>query len=104
MAKYINIDDLGLGECKPTPSQERYLSKKSYADGWNSLYRILKDAPTADMRPMVRATWKWELADNGWANHICSECGWKKNTDIHVGIDYKYCPSCGADMREARNV
>lgn len=42
--------------------------------------------------------WLWELADNGWANHICSECGYTKNTDIHVVIDYEYCPHCGARM------
>lgn len=46
-----------------------------------------------------RGRWLWELADNGWADHICSECGWTLNTDIHVGIGYKFCPYCGADMR-----
>lgn len=43
--------------------------------------------------------WKWQLADNGWADHICSECGFKHNTDIHVTLNWKYCPNCGADMR-----
>jgi hypothetical protein len=42
--------------------------------------------------------WIWELADNGWANHICSECGYTKNTDIHVRLGYDYCPNCGAKM------
>ena len=44
--------------------------------------------------------WLWNLADNGWADHTCSECGWTKNTDIHVSLGYKFCPNCGADMRK----
>lgn len=46
-----------------------------------------------------RGKWKWELASNGWVNHICSECGFTKNTDIHIRINYQYCPKCGAEMR-----
>lgn len=42
--------------------------------------------------------WRWELAPNGWANHICSECGFKENTDIHVKLNWQYCPNCGARM------
>ena len=42
--------------------------------------------------------WLWELADNGWADHICSECRYTINTDIHVGIDEPRCPRCGANM------
>lgn len=45
-----------------------------------------------------KGKWLWKLTDNGWADHICSECGWTKNTDIHVHLGYKYCPNCGADM------
>ena len=39
--------------------------------------------------------WKWELADNGWADHVCPFCGFRENTDIHVHLDWKYCPNCG---------
>lgn len=45
--------------------------------------------------------WIWKLADNGWADNICSVCGYTINDDIHVHVDYNYCPNCGADMREA---
>lgn len=45
-----------------------------------------------------RGKWLWELASNGWANHICSECGFKENTDIHVKLNWRYCPKCGAEM------
>ena len=65
-------------------------------------HEALRDAisriPSADVAPVKHGKWKWEMADNGWANHICSECGWTKNTDIHVYLDYNYCPVCGAMM------
>ena len=46
----------------------------------------------------VEAKWLWNLADNGWADHTCSHCGYTINTDIHVSVDYQYCPACGARM------
>ena len=39
--------------------------------------------------------WIWKLANNGWADWICPECGYTINEDIHVTLDYKYCPMCG---------
>ena len=39
--------------------------------------------------------WIWRLADNGWADWICPKCGWRYNDDIHVTLNYKYCPMCG---------
>lgn len=32
----------------------------------------------------------------------CSECGWKTYDTMHLlfGCPYKYCPKCGAEMRE----
>ena len=49
---------------------------------------------------VVHAHWIWELAPNGWADHICSHCGYTKNTDIHVELAWMYCPICGAKMDE----
>lgn len=50
--------------------------------------------------PTRKGEWLWKLADNGWADHICSECRYTINTDIHVslGDKYNHCPRCGADM------
>lgn len=58
----------------------------------------LNSIPSADVAEVRHGMWLWELADNGWANHICSECNYTKNTDIHVVMDYEYCPHCGARM------
>lgn len=53
-----------------------------------------------------KGEWLWELADNGWADHICSECRFTINTDIHVGLgdEYNHCPRCGADMTAEHGV
>lgn len=39
----------------------------------------------------------WMDSSNGWT---CSECGYRKMTDIHVSLGYNYCPKCGAKMDE----
>lgn len=44
---------------------------------------------------------KWSLADNGWADHTCSECGYRENTDIHVSLGWSYCPNCGRKVVDA---
>lgn len=35
----------------------------------------------------------------------CSECGWKTYNKMHLlfGCPYKYCPKCGAEMREGQD-
>lgn len=48
--------------------------------------------------------WLWAVADNGWADHICSECRFTVNTDFHVGIDYPHCPRCGARMANVHGI
>ena len=60
--------------------------------------KLISEQPTVDAVPVVHGKWLWELADNGWADHICSVCGYTENTDIHVGLGWRYCPNCGARM------
>ena len=42
--------------------------------------------------------WKWDLADNGWADWTCPNCGFVENTDIHVTLGWNYCPMCGKKL------
>lgn len=44
-------------------------------------------------------SWGWELADNGWADYVCPCCNYRVNVDIHVRLDYNYCPHCGTRLR-----
>ena len=60
--------------------------------------KAIDTIPSADVAEVKHGEWLWELADNGWADHICSKCGYTINTDIHVIVDYDYCPNCGARM------
>lgn len=57
----------------------------------------LDDAPLK--KKYKKGAWFWRPAKNGWADWICSNCGWEKNLDIHVTLDYKFCPYCGDDKR-----
>lgn len=47
-----------------------------------------------------KAFWKCELSNGGWADHICSNCGFTETTDIHVKLEWKYCPYCGSEMED----
>ena len=71
------------------------IDKNTTVEAIVGLLESLPSYPKAS-RPLGR--WRWELADNGWADHICSECGYTKNTDVHVSLNWRYCPMCGADM------
>lgn len=64
---------------------------KSIGDENDFMNAVLADRPSGE--------WLWQLADNGWADHICSVCGYTKNTDIHVSLNWSYCPHCGSKMR-----
>lgn len=92
MAEYIDIDAPVV--VTDTRGRERETTVRHILEMNKGVYTA------ADVRPVVRGKWMWELADNGWANHICSVCGYTKNTDIHVRMDYNFCPNCGAMMEE----
>lgn len=58
---------------------------------------VIKDLPTAEVKPVVRGKWVWDGDTLDWEKrYFCNRCEWKtyKRSD--------YCPSCGADMREAQ--
>lgn len=42
--------------------------------------------------------WKWSLASNGWADWTCPNCRYVYNDDIHVTLNYVYCPMCGKKL------
>lgn len=64
----------------------------------NVAHDAIKVIPSADVVECKRGKWLWQLADNGWADNICSVCGYTINDDIHVHVDYNFCPNCGARM------
>lgn len=62
--------------------------------------RILEDVPTVDAVPVVHG--RWETVNLLGANSVsfistnCSVCG-----EYPASRYWKYCPKCGAKMREA---
>lgn len=100
MARYIDADRF--------EQEQAYLrAHLTFPDGTGSLGYCavltsvqIKDAPTEDVAPVIHAHWKWKLADNGWADTTCSNCGHVWNMDVHVSLDYDYCPYCGSKMDE----
>ena len=92
----LAIKVLELQTCDDCISREeviKLLEKEDWADTVTGVLALPLKKP--QRKP---GHWKWELASNGWANHICSECGFKENTDIHVKLNWKFCPRCGAEM------
>lgn len=51
-----------------------------------------------EIKPIVHARWIVEFDDRGWKKHSCSGCGYFRRTDIHVSLNWDYCPHCGAKM------
>ncbi len=96
MAKYIECEaalEIAMQYC---PDDDGSCSKAGV--DMREMLDEIEAIPAADVASVRHGRWRWELADNGWANHICSNCGYTKNTDIHVVMDYRYCPNCGARM------
>lgn len=60
----------------------------------------IKKIPAADVRPVVKAKWEWN-DNNGY--YYCGNCKAVSPREDQDGeyIDCpKFCPNCGADMRE----
>ena len=59
----------------------------------------IEDAPTVDAAEVVHGHWYWKpLSETSWVL-TCSVCEIQKGS----AEDYKYCPNCGADMRERKD-
>lgn len=74
----------------------------SFIDIWegNPMWgQFIEDWETPEERNDDSAKrWIVELADNGWMDHICPVCHYKRNLDNHVINTYRYCPYCGTRL------
>ena len=90
MAEYIERG----GKLFPTPfSSEEH---GDYRQGWNHCLRAIYQMPAADVKPVVRSHW---YIDEGC--DYCANC--KNNFPRGIERAYRFCPMCGADMREDDN-
>lgn len=83
MSEFVNLaieDKLYLESISPS-TQHKYFT--------------LKD------KKIISNRWKCEFADNGWMDWFCPDCDtlvW--NDDVHVHIEWPYCPFCGNKIIE----
>ena len=54
---------------------------------WNQAVQIVENAPAADVRPVIHATWETDTC-----HFYCSEC------EHYVDYKTNFCPNCGAKM------
>lgn len=88
MKHIIDLDALGIGMANPAMFENR-----AFADGWNSLYSILQQAPVVDAEPVQHGRWI-PVTKNLFSNayYKCSVCGCKEKEN-----GWPYC-HCGAKM------
>lgn len=60
--------------------------------------RIINRIPPADVRPVVRGRWIVHY-DDIWPTESTQECP-ECHEEVSLLIDCKFCPMCGADMKE----
>jgi len=87
MAEYIEREAVNaLIEAECSPKVAAFLN------------HAIDNIPAADVRPVVRGRWEWDVLDGtpGYRPVVlcCSNC----HRVSFSGWDY--CPNCGADMRE----
>ena len=72
---------------------------------------MIDSIPAADVRPVAHGKWVHgrEVGREYLGNCLvgifydrwtCSECGYIVDDHAYSGINYKFCPNCGADMME----
>lgn len=87
MARYIDGEKLELEMIKAGRVMQCSNSAR------DSAY-FVHQAPTADVKPVVRGTWKRNTDYMGEPME-CSICG-----SLYIDTNFNFCPDCGADMRE----
>lgn len=106
MSDYISREALlqAVLELPPKMDEQGY--------GWlgrRGVWQMVSDFPAADVRPVVRAHWYWDKDGMDWGIGAwrCSACEamspmwWNcdRGSPMHKS-GHKFCPNCGADMRE----
>lgn len=90
MAEYINRDEL-LAQY----TGNILTAKIDCAEEMRDVIQDIKDAPVADVVPVVHGEWKWDTGDI----YHCTNCNKKAHVkEIMNRSVWDYCPYCGAKM------
>ena len=72
-------------------------------NNWLDIEMYINNQPTADVRENVRGEWiRRDSRYVGWISFDCSVCDETLELDRETSNDFKYCPFCGADMRNSK--
>lgn len=76
------------------PSEPEEISFTDWLKGFSQKY------VAADVRPVVRGKWKFEIGDgktcvDGW---VCTNCNCGFYTNVPYFEEFNFCPNCGAEM------
>lgn len=89
MAEYIERE-AALASVRPdNPMDEQ--AAVTIATAKELVRKALKNAPAADVVPVVHS--KWEISCDGYYP-CCKRC----KAELYSGVLTKYCPECGAKM------
>lgn len=96
MVEYIEREAAMLTPVLPKEHRHYQTSNLDdvYAQGWADALDNLKNAPAADVAPVVHGKWM-DRQGGFWGAATCSVCGEKFPTG-EIGLNY--CPNCGAKM------
>lgn len=101
-------DDVVARDCYDRILAENDTMREMLARTGKKCGDSMDEVPSADVRPVVKGTWKTadSYAGPGLMNLRCSVCGgfggtWKDNT--LPSMLYNFCPNCGADMEGNEN-
>lgn len=101
MAKYIDIESLGIGR-----ANSEVFENRAYADGWNAVIDIVLSAPTVDVEEVRHGKWIYK-GHNDMMGYVfqCSVCGrWRfANSLENVIEEYPYC-HCGAKIESVEGL
>lgn len=87
MADYISREALITASCERCNGEYVPCDKEHCL-----LMEVIHSIPAADVRPVVRASWKRIDFKPRGHDYECSSCRWKNDMATH------FCPNCGAKM------
>lgn len=111
MAEYIEREAAMLTPVLPKEHRRYQTSNLDdvYAQGWADALDNLKNAPAADVAPVVHGRWEWFCEDTGtpitgyerewgWRCTHCKEELSDDYDDPDCCPEFRFCPNCGATM------
>lgn len=76
----------------------RVNGKNFFTQFLRQIVEQIKKLPAADVRPVVKATWKRIDYKPCGHDYKCSSCGWKND------MKTRFCPNCGAEMSDSQTL